>query len=52
VNGVEVASQIASGSPASSTMPLRIGANTVYGEYFKGYIDDVKIYNKALTTQK
>jgi hypothetical protein len=28
---------------------LQIGGNTVWGEYFAGLIDDVRIYNRALT---
>ena len=29
--------------------PLRIGGNAVWGEYFSGLIDEVRIYNRALT---
>jgi hypothetical protein len=39
----------ASGSPVTSTLPLRIGANAVWGEYFAGIIDEVRIYYRALT---
>jgi hypothetical protein len=46
---VQVASQAQTGSMAASTAPLRIGGNGVWGEYFKGLIDDVRIYNRALT---
>ena len=28
---------------------LRIGGNNVWGEYFSGLIDEVRIYNRALT---
>ena len=28
---------------------LRIGGNSFWGEYFRGLIDDVRIYNRALT---
>jgi hypothetical protein len=28
---------------------LRIGGNAVWGEYFAGSIDEVRIYNRALT---
>src|SRR5262249_20749880 len=31
-----------------STSPLRIGGNSIWGEYFKGVIDEVRIYNRAL----
>jgi hypothetical protein len=28
--------------------PLRIGGNAIWGEYFAGQIDEVRIYNRAL----
>jgi hypothetical protein len=48
VNGTLAASRSVSGSIASSTSPLRIGGNNVWGEYFKGMIDEVRVYNAAL----
>ena len=32
-----------------STAPLRIGGNSIWGEYFSGLIDEVRVYNRALT---
>ena len=32
-----------------STSPLRLGGNSVWGEFFKGRIDEVRIYNRALS---
>ena len=32
-----------------STAPLRVGGNGICGEYFKGLIDDVRIYKRALS---
>jgi hypothetical protein len=29
--------------------PLRIGGNAVWGEYFSGLIDEVRVYNRTLT---
>ncbi|GAA3247484.1 LamG-like jellyroll fold domain-containing protein [Nonomuraea helvata] len=29
--------------------PLRIGGSSLWGEYCNGLIDDVRIYNRALT---
>ena len=29
--------------------PLWIGGNSPYGEYFQGLIDEVRVYNRALT---
>jgi Concanavalin A-like lectin/glucanases superfamily/Domain of unknown function (DUF1929)/Bacterial Ig domain/Purple acid Phosphatase, N-terminal domain len=49
VNGAQVATQALSGSLVSSTAPLRIGGNSVWGEYFSGLVDDVRIYNRALS---
>jgi hypothetical protein len=34
----------------TSNGSLRIGGNTVWGEYFKGIIDEVRLYNRALNT--
>jgi hypothetical protein len=48
-NGIEVASESHSGNAPASTQPLRIGGNAVWGEYFRGLIDEVRIYDRALT---
>jgi hypothetical protein len=32
-----------------STGALRIGGNAIWGEYFRGSIDEVRIYNRALS---
>ena len=42
-------SRALTGSIVSSTQPLRIGGNQVWGEYFAGLIDDVRVYNRALS---
>jgi PKD repeat protein len=52
VNGTLVGSQSLSGVIRTSGHPLRIGGNSVWGEYFKGRIDDVRVYNRALTTSQ
>jgi Concanavalin A-like lectin/glucanases superfamily/Bacterial Ig domain/Cadherin-like domain len=49
INGVQAASTTISGSIATSTGPLRIGGNSMWGEFFQGRIDEVRIYNRALT---
>ena len=49
INGVLKSSQVATGIIRTSSNPLRIGGNGVWGEFFKGRIDDVRIYNRALT---
>jgi len=48
VNGTQVSTTDLAGPMASSTNPLRIGGNSVWGEYFKGLIDEVRIYNRPL----
>jgi hypothetical protein len=49
VNGVQVASAAVSGAIQASSSPLWIGGNQPYGEYFAGLIDDVRVYNRALS---
>jgi hypothetical protein len=49
VNGTQVATRTQTGAMATSTGALRIGGNSVWGEYFQGLIDEVRIYNRALT---
>jgi chitodextrinase len=49
VNGTQVATASASGAVQSSSLPLWIGGNSPYGEYFQGLIDDVRVYNRALS---
>ncbi|MEN6301175.1 MAG: LamG-like jellyroll fold domain-containing protein, partial [Armatimonadia bacterium] len=49
VNGVQVASQPRSGSMATSNQPLQIGGDSIFGQFFAGTIDEVRVYNIALT---
>jgi hypothetical protein len=49
VNGVVTKSTAVSGNIQTSSMPLRIGGNTIWGEYFQGQIDEVRVYNRALS---
>jgi hypothetical protein len=49
VNGVSVAARNFSGTVSVSSNPLRIGGNAVWGEYFAGVIDEVRIYNRVQT---
>jgi endonuclease/exonuclease/phosphatase family metal-dependent hydrolase/fibronectin type 3 domain-containing protein len=52
VNGVQVASQAATGSLATSTNPLEIGGSAIDNGWFSGLIDDVRVYNTALTASQ
>jgi hypothetical protein len=49
INGVQVSNRAQTGSIAVSTNPLQIGGDTLYGQHFQGRIDEVRIYNRALT---
>ena len=49
VNGAQVASGALAGTAAVSASPLRIGGNSVWGEWFAGLIDEVRVYNRALS---
>jgi glucose/arabinose dehydrogenase/fibronectin type 3 domain-containing protein len=49
VNGTQVASRAATGAIQTTNSPLWIGGNSPYGEYFQGLIDEVRVYNRALT---
>ena len=49
VNGTQVASTAHTGTIATSTNPLQIGGDSIYGQFFAGMIDEVRVYNTALT---
>ena len=44
VNGNQVSTQTVSGTMPVSSGPLRLGGNSIRGEWFNGKIDDVRIY--------
>jgi hypothetical protein len=50
INGVQVQSSAVTGLITTTTNPLDIGGSPVLGQYFTGQIDEVRIYNRALTT--
>jgi hypothetical protein len=49
INGVLVATRAQTGNIAVGNQALRIGGNNVSGEFFNGLIDEVRIYNRALS---
>jgi fibronectin type 3 domain-containing protein len=49
VNGTQVASTSTSGSIAVTTGALRLGGNSIWGEWFSGRIDEVRVYSRALS---
>ena len=46
---MQVGSRAVSGSLLTSTGALRIGGNGIWGEFFQGRIDEIRIYSRALT---
>ncbi len=48
VNGEQVSSRAVSGTIRRTSHPLWIGGNHPYGEYFRGLIDEVRVYDRAL----
>jgi PKD repeat protein len=49
VNGVQVGVFTSSYTLKKSNLKMRIGGNGISGDFFKGAIDEVRIYNRALT---
>jgi hypothetical protein len=49
VNGVQVSSRALTGSITVSTNALQIGGDSIYGQYFSGNIDEVRVYSRALS---
>jgi chitodextrinase len=49
VNGVQVSSRAQTGPIQTSTAVLTMGGDALYGQYFAGRIDEVRIYNRALS---
>jgi PKD repeat protein len=49
VNGVQVASRNVTAAIEVSTGALTIGGDTDYGQFWQGAIDNIRIYNRALS---
>ena len=49
MNGTQSAQLAVAGSIATSSSALHIGGNGVWGEWFNGTIDEVRVYNRALS---
>lgn len=49
VNGTLVRTTAVTGTIATSANPLQIGGDSIFGQYFAGRIDEVRVYNTALT---
>ena len=49
VNGVQVATKAQTGPLVTSTQPLRFGGDALWAEWFKGMLDELRVYDHALT---
>src|SRR5215213_9674519 len=49
VNGNLISSTPRTGNITTSSNPLQIGSDSIFGQYFAGLIDEVRVYNHALT---
>ncbi len=48
-NGTLVGSKALTGSLVNTTDPLKFGGNAVWGEWFKGQLDEVRVWKTART---
>lgn len=49
VNGTLRATKAQTGSMYVSSGPLKFGGNAMWGEFFAGQLDEIRVYNRALT---
>ena len=52
VGGRQVSSHALAGTAPASGGPLRIGGNAIWPELFKGDIDEVRVYDRALSASE
>jgi hypothetical protein len=52
VNGTLAATTAVTGNIPVSTGVLRLGGNAVWGEWYGGLLDDVRVYNRALSASE
>ena len=52
VNGILVSSTAHTGNIETSNNPLQIGGDSIFGQYFAGLIDEVRVYNRALSSSE
>src|SRR5882672_7516671 len=52
VNGTLRSTTLAAGSLPASTSPLRFGGDSVASEFFRGLIDDARVYSRALSASE
>ena len=49
VNGTQIASAAQTGALTATTNALRLGGSSTMGQYFNGTLDEVRVYNRALS---
>ncbi len=49
INGVQEGGDLSSPAPAINTLPLTLGTQATFMRYFQGAMDDVRLYDRALT---
>jgi hypothetical protein len=47
LNGVQVSSKARTQAIATSASPLQLGGDSLFGQYFSGTIDEVRVYSNA-----
>jgi hypothetical protein len=52
LDGAQIATRSAPGSLLTGTGPVRIGGNSLRGEFFSGSIDEVRLYDRALSAAR
>lgn len=52
LNGREIANRAQTGQVLTSDGALKIGGNAIWSEWFTGIIDEVRVYNRALTASE
>ena len=52
VNGVQVSSRARTQAIATSANPLQIGGDSLFGQYFSGTIDEVRVYSSARSAEQ
>jgi glucose/arabinose dehydrogenase len=49
VNGLEVSNRTQTGAIPTSSDPLSFGGDPLFGQYFSGRIDEIRVYDRALS---
>jgi hypothetical protein len=52
INGAQVSTKAGAGRLVAATGPLRLGGNSVWGEWFSGRLDDVRVYDRVLSASQ